>query len=105
MQSAGIRTRRSVLFYWATSLVMLGTGFAQDFVAAKKPETSGKAVNRLELPLAFEANRGQTDSLVRFLSRGEAYAMFLTQDEAVVSVARPAAKHSFEDAGTLHLKL
>src|SRR5580765_4708844 len=38
------------------------------------------------LPLAFEANRGQTDSRVRFLSRGRGYTMFLTPDGAVLSL-------------------
>ncbi len=35
-------------------------------------------------PLAFEENRGQTDSRVRFLARGEGYLLFLTPSEAVV---------------------
>src|SRR5215470_5525960 len=30
------------------------------------------------LPLSFEANEGQTDSRVRFISRGRDYALFLT---------------------------
>src|SRR4029453_8612077 len=33
-------------------------------------------------PLAFEANRGQTDPQVRFLARGAAYTVFLTPTEA-----------------------
>ena len=35
------------------------------------------------LPLSFEANRGQTDPSVKFLSRGDGYALFLTADSAV----------------------
>jgi hypothetical protein len=38
------------------------------------------------LPLAFEANRGQTDPSVNFLARGEGYALFLTPNEAVVKL-------------------
>lgn len=38
------------------------------------------------LPLRFEANRGQTDSRVRFISRGSGYALFLTPSEAVLSL-------------------
>ena len=34
--------------------------------------------------LAFEINQGQTDSSVKFLSRGTGYSLFLTTDEAVV---------------------
>ncbi len=38
------------------------------------------------LPLSFEANRGQTDPSVRFLSRGQGYALFLTGREAVLTL-------------------
>src|SRR5256885_16943559 len=37
-------------------------------------------------PLVFEPNYGQTDSSVRFLSRGDKYGLFLTESEAVVSL-------------------
>jgi Beta-propeller repeat len=39
-----------------------------------------------KLPLSFEANRGQTDSQVKFLSRGSGYTLFLTRDEAVLAL-------------------
>src|SRR5215472_15650440 len=39
-----------------------------------------------KLPLSFELNRGQTDPQVKFLSRGRGYAMFLTSEEAVLSL-------------------
>ena len=32
-----------------------------------------------KLPLSFEINRGQTDSRVKFLSRGSGYSLFLTR--------------------------
>ncbi len=38
-----------------------------------------------DLPLSFEANQGQVDSQVRFLSRGSGYSFFLTQTGAVLS--------------------
>jgi len=37
------------------------------------------------LPLRFEANQGQTDRSVRFLSRGSGYTLFLTPTAAVLS--------------------
>src|SRR2546428_2738382 len=43
-------------------------------------ETYGK------LPLNFEANRGQTDSRVKFLNRGRGYTLFLTPTEAVLAL-------------------
>jgi hypothetical protein len=41
-----------------------------------------------KLPLRFEANRGQTDSRVKFLSRGAGYTLFLTNTEAVLKLQR-----------------
>ena len=43
----------------------------------------------LSLPLSFEANRGQTNPAVKFLSRGDGYALFLTADSAVFTL-RPS---------------
>jgi hypothetical protein len=37
------------------------------------------------LPLAFEANDGQTDARVKFLSRGSGHTLFLTSTEAVLA--------------------
>jgi uncharacterized repeat protein (TIGR01451 family) len=42
-----------------------------------------------KLPLAFELNRGQTDAQVRFLARGEGYTLFLTPQQAVLSLHKP----------------
>ncbi|PYV39316.1 MAG: hypothetical protein DMG06_23495 [Acidobacteria bacterium] len=39
-----------------------------------------------KLPLTFEANRGQTDPQVKFLSRGPGYTVFLTSTEAVLTL-------------------
>jgi len=42
-----------------------------------------------KLPLSFEANRGQTDPQVKFLSRGPHHTLFLTSDEAVMVFTKP----------------
>ena len=39
-----------------------------------------------KLPLSFEANQGQTDAEVKFLSRGPGYTLFLTGNEAVLAL-------------------
>jgi uncharacterized repeat protein (TIGR01451 family) len=39
-----------------------------------------------QLPLSFEANAGQTDKRVKFLSRGSGYSLFLTPNEAVLAL-------------------
>lgn len=40
-----------------------------------------------KLPLSFEANQGQTDPRVSFLSRGNGYCLFLTPTEAVLTLS------------------
>src|SRR5437867_10097 len=42
-----------------------------------------------KLPLSFEANRGQADPQVKFLSRGPHHTLFLTFDEAVMVFRKP----------------
>src|ERR1035441_5473317 len=44
-----------------------------------------------QVPLSFEANQGQTDSAVKFLSRGDGYALFLTPTEAVFKLHKTAS--------------
>ena len=52
-----------------------------------------------KLPLTFESNEGQSDKQVKFLSRGQGYTLFLTRDEAVMSLRR--APHRQADRDTL----
>jgi len=49
------------------------------------------AENYGKLPLSFEANQGQMDGRVKFLSRGRGYALFLTGDAAVFSLRKAAS--------------
>ncbi|MEW6731971.1 MAG: SBBP repeat-containing protein [Acidobacteriota bacterium] len=41
-----------------------------------------------QLPMSFEINEGQTDTQVKFLSRGSGYTLFLTANEAVLSLEK-----------------
>jgi hypothetical protein len=50
---------------------------------AKLNQTYGK------LPLSFEANEGQQDHQVKFLSRGSGYNLFLTNRESVLVLTKP----------------
>jgi hypothetical protein len=44
-----------------------------------------------KLPLSFEANQRQTDPRVKFLARGNGYNLFLTSQEAVLTLNRNPA--------------
>ena len=53
-----------------------------------------------KLPLMFEANHGQTDPQIRFLSRGNGYSIFLTSSEAVFVLRKsPGEENRQRDAG------
>lgn len=49
-----------------------------------------------ELPLSFEVNRGQTSPQVEFLSRGRGYELFLTANEAMLSLRGSQKKAATE---------
>jgi hypothetical protein len=53
---------------------------ADQITRARMSEAYGK------LPLRFEANAGQADTEVKFLSRGSGYHLFLTANEAVLAL-------------------
>src|SRR2546425_4044771 len=55
-----------------------------------------------KLPLHFEANQGQTDSGVKFLSRGRGYTLFLTgRGEAVMLLGKPAPMYDRLESAAL----
>jgi hypothetical protein len=71
-----------------------------DSEAQRSPQATAKTANHKpsqaeqahavqaygKLPLSFEANQGQTDRRVRFLSHGSGYSLFLTPEEAVLTL-------------------
>ena len=62
--------------------------------AAAQPDAATKArLNEAygQLPLSFEANVGQTDPQVDFISRGSGYTLFLTPREAVLALRAASA--------------
>src|SRR5215467_13226986 len=54
------------------------------------------------LPLRFEANRGQADAQVKFLSRTREYAIYLAQDEIVLALGGKLDAPKAEIEGTHH---
>jgi len=71
--------------------VLLGFG-ACAAVAQKSVDPIGKRATAkfAGIPLSFEANQGQTDPQVKFLSRGDGYSLFLTSNAAVLKLRTPA---------------
>jgi hypothetical protein len=56
------------------------------------------------LPLTFESNQGQTDPQVKYLSRGPGYSLFLTPNEAVLSL-KPSIARQQSTAAVLRMRL
>jgi len=82
---------------WLAGSPRILPGTAPGPIAATMPvrDFSSSAVRAsfAEMPLAFERNQGQTDSRVRFLSRGSGYTLFLTGKSAVIEVQVPISSH------------
>jgi hypothetical protein len=79
-----------LLSFSAAYLLKIGT-----FGGAPRLSPTGGAkasVRRAALPLGFEANRGQTDTRVKFLAHGEGYGLFLTQDGMVMELRSSAVR-------------
>jgi hypothetical protein len=76
----------------------------QSFPEQVSPATRAQIASTYgRLPLTFEANQGQSDKQVKFLSRGEGYTLFLTGDEAVLSLRRAPAR-TLDREGLVTLK-
>ena len=58
-------------------------------VATQPAEAESRAVASGNAAIIFEANQGQTDPLVRFVARGQNYALFLTTSEMVLRLSKP----------------
>jgi uncharacterized repeat protein (TIGR01451 family) len=56
-------------------------------------------------PLAFEANRGQSDADVQFVSRGSGYTLFLTATEAVLALRKASSTNERTPTTLLRMKL
>jgi fibronectin type 3 domain-containing protein len=54
-----------------------------------------------KLPLAFEANQGQADPQVQFLSQGSGYTLWLTGKEAVLGLRKPEDGRVTAEGGSL----
>jgi uncharacterized repeat protein (TIGR01451 family) len=99
--AAMVLAAAGTLFYFAS--------VAAPVASAHGPQAAARlAVSPVSLPMFFEANQGQTDPRVKFLSRGHGYSLFLTADEAVLNLpvetrraASPAASANKASANSV----
>ena len=76
---------RFVLAFLGTFLCCVQTLTAQ----AAKPAV---APNFGKLPISFTANQGQAAKGVNFLAKGQGYGLYLTANEAVLALSKPASR-------------
>ena len=77
----------------ATTLVVPVTSTA----APPAVQNAQIAANYGRIPLAFEANEGQADKSVKFLSRGSSYGLYLEGNEAALMLCKPVYSTSRAD--------
>lgn len=70
-------------------------------VGQREPLKTEQMKQFYQLPMSFEANQGQSDRRVKFLSRGQGYTLFLTPTEAVLSLRQ----QQNQDSAVLRMKL
>ena len=81
--------------------------------STQKPASSSRATTLQQqrvianLPLVFESNQGQSDSEVKFLSRGSGYGLFLTEHEAVLTLQNSvfSTQHSGGEVSVVRMTL
>jgi hypothetical protein len=71
----------------------MAEGPATHRVSDDSPAVRASRPDYGKLPLRFDVNRGQVDPRVRFISRGDGYTLFLTQDESVLALRKPGIPH------------
>ncbi|GIK38103.1 MAG: hypothetical protein BroJett011_19360 [Chloroflexota bacterium] len=89
---------KDLLIRCIISIILLGLAVRMTYAAL--PETAARKIAHSpvysSLPLYFEANQGQTDRQVKFISRGVGYTMFLTPS-GVTMVLDEASSAAAED--------
>jgi hypothetical protein len=70
------------------SPIRLSGKVAPPVTSQPEPKVQAKTLDQYgKLPLSFEANQGQSDPQVKYLSRGAGYSLFLTANEAVLRLS------------------
>ena len=100
----------SISTIWVLVIILglVGASCAVQVITDRRPSTASEpdaaTTARVQavhgrLPLHFEANQGQTDEQVKFLSRGNGYTLFLTPTEAVLALTETRGHGDAETRG------
>jgi uncharacterized repeat protein (TIGR01451 family) len=90
----------------ATAATFFYFGSATPAAHAKGSQSPApRSISPVSLPMFFEANQGQTDPRVKFLSRGRGYGLFLTADEAVLELQHSALSSQHSGNHVIRMRL
>jgi hypothetical protein len=78
--------RNGVLVAYAALTLLGAGGVSGQQQDGSRPTSAAMAGEYGALPLSFEVNKGQSDERVKFMARGKGYGLFLTAQEAVLSL-------------------
>jgi hypothetical protein len=73
----------------ATLLIAASAGPVPSSLATPPLQKAREAENYGKIPLTFEANQGQADKSVKFLSRRSGYGVYLARHEAALILCKP----------------
>jgi hypothetical protein len=87
-----------------STFVHVVDGSGSDSTAIEADEATRALVSMAysKLPLSFEANHGQTDPRVKFISHGSGYSLFLTANEAVLTLKKGADERTRDSISIPH---
>jgi len=88
-------------------LVLVGCSFLESTYAVTgiANKTTARKQDYGVLPLAFEANKGQSSSEVQFVSRGQGYSLFITRHaEAVLTLRKSGQAETAKPSSKLQAK-
>ena len=91
------------IFIFTFLVLLVGVAAAEASARERSERTPDAASPRVtgaygRLPLHFEANQGQTDARVKFVSRGDGYTLFLAPTEAMLSLRGSQPQSSGQQA-------
>ncbi|HET7215009.1 MAG TPA: SBBP repeat-containing protein [Terriglobia bacterium] len=87
-------------------LATWSSSYGQERPQVRIPGATAREVLSLSrLPLGFEENQGQVNRQVRYLARGQGFAVFMTQDDAVLQFGKSRQDASTANADFVRLKL
>lgn len=90
--AAHIKLQRGHPVVLTAAIILLAAAVAWSLVHPTRGVGAPEVRRSPDLLMRFEANQGQADAQVRFLSRGPGYTLLLTPTDALLALTGPPAR-------------